>query len=425
MGHRRRVSVIIATYNSADLLSETLRQLTRQTIPTDEFEVIIGDDGSTDRTADVVRSYADLLHIKYFFQEDHGFRVASARNGAARMAVGALLVILDTGSMVGPEFLAAHLAAHEGGESRRAVVGPSYGYNPDVPMVGVDELLAQMTPELVVERYRHLSEFQDVRQPYLVGCGMDLRKRTLPWKAFWTGNCSIRTDDFRRVGAFEERFHGWGGEDMELGFRLHRAGLTIELAEAAWAVVAPHDRDHKANFDELFANMRMFLGKFPEPAVEMGLAVMVDKGEFWQWEPMYLELLDWQQQVRGLSVSEEVASALVDLPDDEAVVIIGCGAELPPTLTGATLIDFDDKLLDRAVRSGDHSGYHSLGLHTPLSVDSAGTVVITSRMAGLWATWGPQILAEAGRIGRRTISYAGPVTSPAHAQETHPEGRAA
>ncbi|MGC4822046.1 glycosyltransferase [Micromonospora sp. DT63] len=425
MGHRRRASVIIATYNSADLLSETLRQLARQTIPTDDFEVIVGDDGSTDHTAEVVRSYADLLHIKYFHQEDRGFRVASARNGAARMAVGALLVILDTGSMVGPDFLAAHLAAHGGGESRRAVVGPSYGYNPDVPMVGVDELLAQLPPELVVERYRHLPEFQDVRQPYFVGCDMDLRKRSIPWQAFWTGNCSIRMDDFRRVGAFEERFQGWGGEDMELGFRLHRAGLTIELATEAWAVVAPHDRDHKANFDELFANMRLFLSKFPEPAVEMGLAVMVEKGEFWQWEPMYLELLDWQQRARGLSVSDEIADALMDVPDGEAVTIIGCGGELPASLTGATVVDFDHELLERAVRSGDHSGYHALGLATTLSDDSAGTVVITSRMAGLWATWGPEILAEAGRIGRRTISYASPVTSPAHSPEIHFEGRAA
>ncbi|MEU5785978.1 glycosyltransferase [Micromonospora lupini] len=425
MRHRRRASVIIATYNQADLLSETLRQLTRQTIPTDDFEVIVGDDGSSDHTADVVRSYADLLHVTYFHQEDHGFRVASARNGAARLAVGALLVILDTGSMVGPDFLAAHLAAHEGGESRRAVVGPSYGYNPDVPMAGVDELLAQLPPELVVERYRHLPDFQDVRQPYFVGCGMDLRRRSIPWKTFWTGNCSIRMDDFRRVGAFEERFQGWGGEDMELGFRLHRAGLTIELAAEAWAVVAPHDRDHKANFDELFENMRVFLSKFPEPAVEMGLAVMVEKGEFWQWEPMYVELLDWQQRARGLSVADEIARALAEVPDDEAVTIIGCGGELPASVTGATLVDFDQELLDRAVRSGDHSGYHSLGLYTPLSDDSAGTVVITSRMAGVWDTWGMQILAEAGRVGLRTISYADPVAPAAHSQETHFEGRAA
>jgi validoxylamine A glucosyltransferase len=249
MGHSRRVSVIIATYNSCDLLAETLRQLVRQTIPTEEFELIVGDDGSTDRTAQVVQSFADVLHVKYFFQEDRGFRAAAARNGAARLATGALLVFLDTGSMVGPDFLAAHLAAHAGGESRRAVIGVSYGYNPEVPMRGVDELLAQMPPEAVVERYHRVPEFQDIRHPYFVGCGMDLRNLSVPWKLFWTGNCSVRTDDFRRVGGFEERFQGWGGEDMELGFRLQRAGLTFELASKAWAVVAPHGRDHKANFE--------------------------------------------------------------------------------------------------------------------------------------------------------------------------------
>ncbi len=422
---RTRASVIIATYNSCDLLAETLRQLVRQTIPADEFEVIVGDDGSTDRTAEVVRSFADRLHVKYFFQEDRGFRAAAARNGAARLAAGGLLVILDTGSMVGPDFLAAHLAAHASGGPRRAVIGLSYGYNPEAPMPGVDELLAQMSPETAVERFRELPDFQDVRQPYFTGCGMDLSQRLIPWKAFWTGNCSVRTDDFRRIGGFEERFQGWGGEDIELGFRLRRAGLTIELAPRAWAVVAPHDRDHKANFGELHANMRIFLSKFPEPVVEMGCAAMLRKDQLWQWEPSYRELLDWQREAGGLSVRDEITKALVDVPDDELVTVIGCGADVPTTVTGATLVDFDYQLLDRAVRSGDHSGYHAVGVHTTLADDSAGTVVITSRMAGLWDSWAPEILAEAGRIGRRTISYADRRISSAYSQESSTEGRSA
>ena len=407
MGHRIRVSVIIATYNSADLLADTLRHLARQTIPTDEFEVIVGDDGSSDSTAEVVRSFAGTLQVKYVFQEDRGFRAAAARNAAARLAAGALLVTLDTGSMVGPGFLAAHLAAHEGGESRRAVIGLSYGYNPEVPTARVDELLAEMLPETAVERFRDRPEFQDVRQSYLTDCDMDLSRRLVAWQAFWTLNASVRTDDFRRVGGFEEKFEGWGGEDMELALRLQRAGLSIEVAPEAWVVVAPHERDHKANFDALFVNMRMFLSKFPEPLVELGLGVMLDKGEFWHWEQTYQELLDWQRQAGGLSVGDEIAKAMADVPDDESVAIIGCGADVPATMTGAILVDFDDHLLERAVRAGDHSGYHAVGLHTLLADDSVDTVVITSRMAGLWATWSAEILAEADRIGRRTISYAG------------------
>ncbi|MGC4876006.1 glycosyltransferase [Micromonospora sp. DT43] len=411
MGRRIRVSVIIATYNQADLLAETLRYLVRQTIPTDEFEVIIGDDGSTDRTAEVARSFADTLQVKYVFQEDRGFRAAAARNAAIRLAAGALLVTLDTGSMVGPEFLAAHLAAHEGGESRRAVIGLSYGYNPEVPTARVDELLAQMLPETAVERFRDLPEFQDVRQSYFADCDMDLSRRLVAWQAFWTLNASVRTDDFRRVGGFEEKFEGWGGEDMELALRLQRGGLTIEVAPDAWVVVAPHERDHKANVDALFVNMRMFLSKFPEPMVELGLAVMLDKGEFWAWEQSYRELLDWRKQAGGLSVADEIAKTLADVPADESVAIIGCGAELPEVVSGAVLVDFDDQLLGRAVRSGNHSGYHAVGVHTLLADDSVDTVVITSRMAGMWGTWSAEILAEADRIGRRTISYAGPVSS--------------
>ncbi|WP_435210026.1 glycosyltransferase [Micromonospora sp. bgisy143] len=411
MGHRIRVSVIIATYNQADLLAETLRHLARQTLPTDEFEVIVGDDGSSDHTTEVVRSFADTLQVKYVFQEDRGFRAAAARNAAARLAAGALLVTLDTGSMVGPDFLTAHLAAHAGGDGRRAVMGLSYGYTPDEPKQEVQELLAQMLPETAVERFRDMPDFQDVRQSYFADCELDLSRRRVAWQAFWTLNSSMRTDDFRRVGGFEEKFQGWGGEDMELALRLLRAGLTLHVAPEAWVVVAPHDRDPAANLEALFANMRMFLAKFPEPVVELGLGVMLDKGDFWGWERTYSELLDWQQRVRDLSVRDEIAKALVDVPADESVAVIGCGADVPTTMAGAVLVDFDEELLARAVRSGDHSGYHAVGLHTLLADDSVDTVVITSRMTGLWATWSAEILAEADRIGRRTVSYAAPAAS--------------
>ena len=404
MTHRPLVSVVIATYNSDDLLAETLRHLTRQTIPADAFEVIVGDDGSSDRTAEVVRSFAGTLTVKYVFQEDRGFRAGAARNAAAALAAGGLLVILDTGSMAGPGFLAAHLAAHKSAGGRRAVLGYGYGYDPDTPMPGVDDLLAEMTPEAAVERFGARTEFQDARQSYFTE--IDPVDRLVAWQAFWTLNCSIRTDDFRRVGGFEEVFHGWGGEDIELGFRLRRAGVTIEVAPDAWVVVAPHDRDQAANYEALFANMRRFLRKSPEPVVEMGYAMMTDKADFWSWEQTYRELVDWQHEAGGRRVGDEIAEAVADGPEGGTVAIVGCGAELPASLTGGVLLDFDRQLLDRALQSGDHSGYHAVGLHTTLADDSVDTVIITSRMSGLWATWSTEIRAEADRIGRRTVSYA-------------------
>lgn len=72
-------SVIIPTYNHALLLSYTLESLTRQTLDR-PFEVFVVDDGSSDGSRDVVDRYRDALSVRYFFQEDDGFRVASARN---------------------------------------------------------------------------------------------------------------------------------------------------------------------------------------------------------------------------------------------------------------------------------------------------------------------------------------------------------
>ena len=63
-------SVIIPTYNRADLLAKCLDSLVFQTYK--EFEVLVCDDGSTDNTSQVVLSYSNSLEIKYFYQSNSG-----------------------------------------------------------------------------------------------------------------------------------------------------------------------------------------------------------------------------------------------------------------------------------------------------------------------------------------------------------------
>lgn len=50
-----QVSVIIPTYNREAELQATLESLAAQRLPTDAYEVIVADDGSTDSTAEVAR----------------------------------------------------------------------------------------------------------------------------------------------------------------------------------------------------------------------------------------------------------------------------------------------------------------------------------------------------------------------------------
>ncbi|HXL18129.1 MAG TPA: hypothetical protein VN961_11485, partial [Streptosporangiaceae bacterium] len=61
---------------------------------------------------------------------------------------------------------------------------------------------------------------------------------------------------------------------------------------------------------------------------------------------------------------------------------------------------FDRDLLDQALAAGYSSAHHAIGLRTPLADQCVDTVLITSRMAGLWMRWGDDIMAEGQRIGR-------------------------
>src|SRR5438309_9415040 len=57
------ISVVVPTYNQADLLRENLRSLVDQTLPKDSYEILVVDDGSTDHTTAVLRECAGPVRI--------------------------------------------------------------------------------------------------------------------------------------------------------------------------------------------------------------------------------------------------------------------------------------------------------------------------------------------------------------------------
>lgn len=84
-------SVIITTYNCANLLKRALNSLCEQSFK--DFEVIVSDDGSTDTTKHVVDSF-DCLDIKYLWQKNWG-GPAKPRNNALKVSRGGYIAFLD------------------------------------------------------------------------------------------------------------------------------------------------------------------------------------------------------------------------------------------------------------------------------------------------------------------------------------------
>jgi len=94
-------SVIIPTYNRADLIEKTIQSLLNQTYS--NFEAIIVDDGSTDNTSTLISKIQDA-RVQYFYKEN-GERGA-ARNYGAKKASGHYAYFLDSDDLLYPHHLA-------------------------------------------------------------------------------------------------------------------------------------------------------------------------------------------------------------------------------------------------------------------------------------------------------------------------------
>ena len=86
------VSVIIPVYNREKFLAEAIDSVLAQTYR--PIEIIVIDDGSTDKSGEIARSYAET---KYIYQDNQG--VSVARNIGVDAAQGEFLAFLDSDDM--------------------------------------------------------------------------------------------------------------------------------------------------------------------------------------------------------------------------------------------------------------------------------------------------------------------------------------
>ncbi|KYC40591.1 glycosyl transferase family A [Scytonema hofmannii PCC 7110] len=100
------ISVIIPAYNAEHTILETIKSVQQQTFS--DFEIIIINDGSTDRTLEILNAIADS-RIKIFSYENGGLPVA--RNRGIARATGEFLAFLDADDLWTPDKLELQLAA--------------------------------------------------------------------------------------------------------------------------------------------------------------------------------------------------------------------------------------------------------------------------------------------------------------------------
>ena len=99
------ISVIIPCYNAERFIAETLRSIFAQTFQ--DFEVIAIDDGSTDDTSSIIRTYDQKIHAE--FSEKRG--ASAARNRGTELAKGAFIQYVDADDLLCSDSLAKRVAA--------------------------------------------------------------------------------------------------------------------------------------------------------------------------------------------------------------------------------------------------------------------------------------------------------------------------
>lgn len=240
-------SVIIPTFDRAELLEDTLASLERSSASPESFEIIVVDDGSSDDTFERVRARASSRPIKYVFQPDRGFRAGRARNLGIALAEGEICILLDSGVLAAPSLVGAHVAAHRNVE-RTVAIGYVYGFeNGDE---GTEDLRRSLVPGDVEASCLALEaqpKLRDIRERAYALCDDNLNALPAPWALGWTCNLSVRRQRIQETGGFDEAFRSWGAEDLDFCLALYRAGASFTLRRDAMAVHAPHPKDFEAN----------------------------------------------------------------------------------------------------------------------------------------------------------------------------------
>jgi glycosyltransferase involved in cell wall biosynthesis len=195
-------SVVIPARNAARLLPDCLAALRSQTMSASAFEVIVVDDGSTDKTAEVARA----LGARCLTQPRQG--PGAARNHGARQAQGRILVFTDADCRPEPDWLAALVQALDAGAAR-GVVGVQGCYATD--QKNWSARFAQ-------------AEFEDRYDLMRAHPAIDLVD---------TYSAAYRRDVFLAAGGFDARFPRADNEDTEFSYRLLARGHVLALAPRA------------------------------------------------------------------------------------------------------------------------------------------------------------------------------------------------
>jgi glycosyltransferase involved in cell wall biosynthesis len=214
-------SVVIPTYNRADILRKALEAYYNQSVKEVDYEIIVVNDGGSDHTAKVVREFKKKhKNIRYLWQKNLGR--GPARNKGIKAAKGKVILFGQDDIIPTNDFLYEHQKYHYLYPEENSVV---LGFTAWHPELKINNIMKWMVNGSSIFGFfgGHQFAYEKLKGKLLADHNF-----------FYTSNLSLKRS-FLKKFPFDPDFEGYGWEDIELGYRMQKEA-KMKLFYNSWAV---------------------------------------------------------------------------------------------------------------------------------------------------------------------------------------------
>jgi GT2 family glycosyltransferase len=232
----KRASIVVVSRDKPTYLAATIASLARQTVQPNE--VIVVDDASE---PPLVRTSG----VTHWIRNKGKPHLQASRNRGIALARGQIVLLIDDDCLLPSQWLELHLRRH-----------------------------ADSPGHLVVGSVRHIhyrgepefwklpaAPFVDEHRTFERRCVL-LPANVPPWNlAPCSNNASAARDLLLKVSGYDEQYYGWGVDDVDLTYRLMKAGVALLIDAGPEVFHQEHPRSKARQAEQEVANLWVFARK--------------------------------------------------------------------------------------------------------------------------------------------------------------------
>lgn len=238
------VDVVIPVYNGALFIEKALRSVLEQDHP--PARIIVVDDGSTDATAEIVRSVRGMVPIRYFHKENGG--LSSARNAGIRLCQSRFVAFLDADDEWYPDKLSRQLALfRESSFPHLAAVYCRYDIIDEASALVDDAHIVEPDPENRGDIFRRI-----LAANLVTGSGSGIL---------------VLREALETVGLFDEKLSAC--EDWDMWLRLAKR-YQFDYVPGKLVKIRRHGLNMQKDDTRMFVNTLTFYNKWAVDAFDAG-----------------------------------------------------------------------------------------------------------------------------------------------------------